>query len=624
MKKGRIILGHYLAGVCGIVLISAFPALFMNGTYVSLKDFWETVQQILTGIVTPSSWVIRYVVPQPYQQIDVPLGDYLTGPFAYSITIILFSLVTALLLAFFLAIVAFSGPKWLRKGLTGVFQVLLAFPDFSFVFFIQMIVVFIYQQTGIFTMEFYSLNGEHIYLAPVICLMIVPMLLFYKLMMALLQEESVKDYVELARAKGLGERAILFHHVTPNMLRSLYFKSKTIVWFILSSYVVIEYLFGLEGIVQYMMSSFDPMTIFLTLTAMFTLFFGIYTVLDAVIGKPEQGHAEILVHFPLRPVSFKKVSLPSGKRKRGRARELVRNWRCMVPFCVLLLLVVVSLIDGVLGDPISSHKFMTDADGTIKAAAPFRPSEVPPLGTDKNGLALMDQLLVGIKYTVLLAGGIALLRVLLGYIFAVGYVFFGGKRSRRLVSGVADGMHYLPLTLILVIMLGPAFINTSGVFGATLGERIFFQALLMILIVLPITMNAVGSEIDQVLKKEYVLSSWLSGANARWILQNHVQPAIRQKVVLLYLEQFIQTLQMFVHLAVLGIFIGGAVVDEVGDFNPAIPELSGMIASAKYVFTNHQFWIILPPLVVFMLLILCVQLIVNVLTNEAVRKEGDQ
>lgn len=48
-----------------------------------------------------------------------------------------------------------------------------------------------------------------------------------------------------------------------------------------------------------------------------------------------------------------------------------------------------------------------------------------------------------------------------------------------------------------------------------------------------------------------------------------------------------------------------------GMLNPVIPELSGLIANAKFVFANHQFWIILPPLVVFMILILCFQMMAN-------------
>ncbi|NHX33300.1 transporter, partial [Escherichia coli] len=118
-------------------------------------------------------------------------------------------------------------------------------------------------------------------------------------------------------------------------------------------------------------------------------------------------------------------------------------------------------------------------------------------------------------------------------------------------------------------------------------------------IVLPITTNRISSEISQVLKKEFVLSALVFGGNARWILTKHINPQIWSKLILIWIEQLIQTLQMFVHLAIFGIFIGGAIMGaDDGMLNPVIPELSGLIANAKFVFANHQFWIILPPLIV--------------------------
>ncbi|MBC1528711.1 transporter, partial [Listeria seeligeri] len=92
----------------------------------------------------------------------------------------------------------------------------------------------------------------------------------------------------------------------------------------------------------------------------------------------------------------------------------------------------------------------------------------------------------------------------------------------------------------------------------------------------------------------------------------------------IWLEQLVQVLQMFVHLAIFGIFIGGAVkgVDD-GMLNPVIPELSGLIANAKFVFSNHQFWIILPPLLLFMILILCFQMLASsLLKMEEERERG--
>ncbi|MBC1528728.1 ABC transporter permease subunit, partial [Listeria seeligeri] len=162
----------------------------------------------------PTTWEINY---QGSTEIFlISLTDFITGPYFYTMKIIIASLLISLFIAYLLVILTFRGPIWLRQGLAGFSSILQAFPDFSFIFLIQMLVVYIYQQTGIFTLNFYSLNGEQIYAAPIVCLSIIPTVLFYKIMMLLMKKEWQADYIELARGKGLTNTAILFRHATPN------------------------------------------------------------------------------------------------------------------------------------------------------------------------------------------------------------------------------------------------------------------------------------------------------------------------------------------------------------------------------------------------------------------------
>ncbi|MEK4486450.1 hypothetical protein MHH81_12790 [Psychrobacillus sp. FSL H8-0484] len=72
-------------------------------------------------------------------------------------------------------------------------------------------------------------------------------------------------------------------------------------------------------------------------------------------------------------------------------------------------------------------------------------------------------------------------------------------------------------------------------------------------------------------------------------------------------QHVVQVLQMFVHLGILSIFVGGAsqYPDTPWRLVPEIYKLSGMISISWEVFMTKQFWMILPPLFVFMLLIYC-------------------
>ncbi|EKZ3784406.1 ABC transporter permease subunit [Listeria monocytogenes] len=616
MKRIVKIFLHYLLGILGIILISCVPAIFSKVTSWSSSTYWEALKSIFTAIFHPTKWEISY--QGSAEVFHVSLADFITGPYFYSKKIIVASLLISALIAYLLVIATFRGPKWLRRGLSGFLSILQAFPDFSFIFLIQMAVVYIYQQTGVFTLNFYSLNGEQIYAAPIVCLSIIPTVLFYKMMMLLMENEWQADYIQLARGKGLTDRAILLRHATPNMMQSLFYQSKTIVWFILSAYLVVEFLFGIEGVLYYLLAGFSPLNIFLVLALVFTPFYFFYALIDLWISRGKNTESANVTRIPMHWNSFQKtftekVNLKSKWRNFVvTTGQLLKRPSFSIPLVTLSILLIASLIYGLMGDKINSLKFISDATGRVTDMAPFKPNAQVWLGTDQAGNSILDQLLVGIKYTLLIAVIIATLRVVIGYILAVPLAFFSKPRTRNFVQATADGMHYLPLSLLVFIIMVNEFISYSGVFETSLFTRIIFQILIMIVIVLPITTNRISSEISQVLKKEFVLSALVFGGNARWILTKHINPQIWSKLILIWIEQLIQTLQMFVHLAIFGIFIGGAIMGaDDGMLNPVIPELSGLIANAKFVFANHQFWIILPPLVVFMILILCFQMMAN-------------
>ncbi|MBC1483194.1 ABC transporter permease subunit [Listeria sp. FSL L7-1558] len=628
MKKVVKIFLHYFLGIIGIILISCVPAIFSKVTSWSSGTYLEVLKSIFTTIIHPTTWEITY--QGSAEVFHVSLYDFISGPYAYTMKIIIASLLVSLVIAYLLVILTFRGPKWLRQGLAGFSALLQAFPDFSFIFLIQMLVVYIYQQTGIFTLNFYSLNGEQIYAAPIVCLSIIPTVLFYKMMMLLMKDEWCSDYIELARGKGLTNTTILLRHATPNMAQSLFYQSKTIIWFILSAYLIVEFLFGIEGVLYYLLAGFNPVNTFLILALIFTPFYFFYALVDLWVSRGTTLAGETIMRIPLHWNSFQKTAGEKVNLKNRWRKSALTIQKCLkrpsfsIPLVTLTIMLMISLIYGLMGDTIHSLKFISDSSGRVTGMAPFKPNSEVWLGTDGAGNSILDQLLVGVKYTLIITVLIATLRIAIGYLLAIPLAFFSKPKTRSFVQSVADGMHYLPLSLLVFIVMVNEYISFSGMFETSLFTRIAFQVFIMVVIVLPITTNRISSEISQVLKKEFVLNSLVFGGNARWILTKHINPQIWSKLILIWLEQLVQVLQMFVHLAIFGIFIGGAIkgADD-GILNPVIPELSGLIANAKFVFANHQFWIILPPLLLFMVLILCFQMIASsLLKMEEDNKQG--
>ncbi|MBW9234322.1 hypothetical protein JQK62_19040, partial [Leptospira santarosai] len=147
-------------------------------------------------------------------------------------------------------------------------------------------------------------------------------------------------------------------------------------------------------------------------------------------------------------------------------------------------------------------------------------------------------------------------------------------------------MHFLPLTLVVYMLLLPILINNTGEWNTTLFERLLFQSLIMALIVLPVMTSLIGNEMNETLKKEYVQSSVVMGGSLLWILIKHINPQLWRKLVLFWTQHVVQVLQMFVHLGILNIFVGGAryYPDTPYRLVPKIYELSGMIAISREVF----------------------------------------
>lgn len=132
MKRIVKIFLHYLLGILGIILISCVPAIFSKVTSWSSSTYWEALKSIFTAIFHPTKWEISY--QGSAEVFHVSLADFITGPYFYSMKIIVASLLISALIAYLLVIATFRGPKWLRRGLSGFLSILQAFPDFSFIF----------------------------------------------------------------------------------------------------------------------------------------------------------------------------------------------------------------------------------------------------------------------------------------------------------------------------------------------------------------------------------------------------------------------------------------------------------------------------------------------------------
>lgn len=625
MKRFLLIPIKYVLGLIGILLISCAPILFSSEHFFDFRLYFKTCWQVVNQLRHPAEWQLDYAVPGSFETIDVSFIQYLSGPYLYSMPILFAALLTAVFLAFMLAVLVTLSQGRVKLIGQQSAKVLESFPDFAYIFLIQIAVVQIYLATDYLVLDFYSIGDNLVYLAPILCLAVLPTLLFFKLFVLLFEAEWKQPYVDLAKAKGLGNTEILLKHCTSNVLKSLFFQSKSIVWLTLSSLLIIEYLFGIDGILYYLRSDFTPKGITFILVTVFTPFFLFYAVGELMINKERIERNAVFEKFNIALWDATQMrALISARFKNKNKTQFLQKLtslltgrlRMTIPLLIVSGLFFTSLFYSIFFDDlVGQTQYLYAEDGGISSGAPHPPSSELLFGTDPYGYSILQQLLVGIKYTIGITLIIATVRVAAGYVFGFIYVFYLNNKIRKAIISIADGMHFLPLSLLVYFLLVPTLIN-HGDWTTTLFERLAIQVLIMALIVLPITMSSIGNEMNETLKKDYVQSSVLMGGSLMWILTKHINPQLWPKLLLNWTQHVVQVLQMFVHLGILSIFVGGATVQEGSPrLVPEIYELSGMIAISREAFLTQHFWMILPPIFVFMLLIYCFNTIATELTK---------
>lgn len=242
MKILSLSIQKYILGVVGIILLSCAPILFTLGNLLNFKLFFKEFGSVCKALITPAEWHLSYLEITTMEMIPFSLSSYFNGPYLYSMAILVLALLLSLFVSFFFAVMTTISKGPFKRVMSHFSELLIAIPDFSYIFIFQIAVVQVYLITGYRFVSFYSLGGEVVYVAPILCLSIVPTILFYKLFVALFAEEIEQSYVALAKSKGLSKMEILIRHCTSNVLKSIYHQSKSIVWLTLSSLLIIEHL----------------------------------------------------------------------------------------------------------------------------------------------------------------------------------------------------------------------------------------------------------------------------------------------------------------------------------------------------------------------------------------------
>ncbi|EIT84322.1 Oligopeptide transport system permease protein OppB-like protein [Fictibacillus macauensis ZFHKF-1] len=264
---------------CLIVLISAAPSLFTTTGEFDFNRFFGIIQRILytfihwqdaTFIVGTNEFTIYPDIFEHYEYMMILL-----------ISAIACALALAMLLVFFVLLM----PQFIRKTIATLFSLLNSIPDVFFIFSLQLIVIWIYKQTGVLFIDPLATTFDPVYLFPILALTIFPAIFLFQLTLHSFSEELTKPYVEFAQGKGLSHFYILLHHVFRNTLLSLFQSFKQLFWFMLGNLLVIEYIFNIQGFMSFFQTYYSPELFSICLLMLFLTFFFFFYLMEGLVAS---------------------------------------------------------------------------------------------------------------------------------------------------------------------------------------------------------------------------------------------------------------------------------------------------------------------------------------------------
>jgi len=293
---------------------------------------------------------------------------------------------------------------------------------------------------------------------------------------------------------------------------------------------------------------------------------------------------------------------------------LLKRKRFLISFLFLTILLVWSFLQH---GPLEPMKFRTDAKGYVIDAAPYPPFSLFLLGSDKDGYSMGQMVIQGAKYTIGTIIVVTLFRMLISLILSA-FIYSLKPKYYHGLRAIFEPFSIVPQTIIAFFILASILLMPMEGFQNPLWQRIVFELFILVVLAIPNLTIQLANEMRIVRKEPFIEASQTLGAGNCFIFIKHMIPQLYEKWILLFGQQFLQVLQLLVHLGYLKLLFGGSIVQYGfgGSNDPpksVSNEWSGLIGeNMSYLFV-HQ-WILLVPMAFFIFTAISVFLI-----NDSIR-----
>lgn len=285
---------------------------------------------------------------------------------------------------------------------------------------------------------------------------------------------------------------------------------------------------------------------------------------------------------------------------------------------ISLALLLVFLISSILYDFVGPEDYRTminqlyDDNGKVIENPPYPPSKGYPLGTDRDGHDNLLLIIDGIKYTFAAVLVVSFLRVVIGFLLGI-IVETWIPAIKSMLKAFFLPFHYVPLLLIGVLLMDPVIFLYNEI---PVMVKIEFQLIVLFLLGFPAVFFFTTDFVNEIKSKSFCVSSYLLGGSKLHIIMKQILPHLKPQLVIMFVQQVLQTLQILMGLAMFTLFLGGPHREKIYNtpYNKSITnELAGL--------TGQNFWTLKnAPWVAFSSLgmLLVIFILVIVIKNELV------
>ncbi|TGB03692.1 ABC transporter permease subunit [Halobacillus salinus] len=250
--------------------------LFLHDTIVfNIQEYgmhmWNTLKLMTSG------GVVEYYQNGKYYSLFPELFELFTKSMVY----LVLGLVIGLVVAVVSTIVIMSISGKVRALPKMILFVLESLPDIFIILIVQLLIIWIYQKTGLLVFNITStFEGEPV-LLPVLVLSLLPGIYVTKYLLLAFEYEEEQPYVKLALSKGLSKWRILFIHMFRNSVLTLFNHFKSIFTFALANLLMLEIIFDIDGFMTFLYknSVLNPEVLTISLFLVFIPFFIGFTIL---------------------------------------------------------------------------------------------------------------------------------------------------------------------------------------------------------------------------------------------------------------------------------------------------------------------------------------------------------